>query len=87
MKSGQHKRKPPFACNLATAIRKQRKALRLTQWELAKFAGCGVDFIYDLENAKPTIRLDKLMDVLVILGLQLTLEIGKQGLQVTKRLT
>ena len=81
MKQTQKKEKLRFAVVLATAIRDQRKALKLTQIELGRFAGCGVDFIYDLENGKSTIRLDKLMDVLLVLGLQLTLETGKQGLK------
>lgn len=78
--------RPRFARVLATAVRARRKALRLTQIELGKFAGCGVDFIYDLEYGKPTVRLDKLMAVLLVLGLQLKLESGKQGLSVDEKL-
>lgn len=48
--------------------------LRLTQKELAELAQCGPDFLYDLERGKPTIRLDKLVPVLEILGLRLKLE-------------
>ena len=77
---------PSFALDLAAAVRKQRKVLKLTQIALGKFAGCGADFIYDLENGKPTVRLDKLIDVLTILGLQLTLEPGKQVLKISERL-
>lgn len=43
--------------------------LRLTQKELAELAQCGPDFLYDLENGKPSVRLDKLMPVLEVLGL------------------
>lgn len=78
--------KPAFSRDLAAALRKHRKTLRLTQIELGNYAGCGPDFIYDLENGKPTVRLDKLMAVLEILGLQLTLEMGKRGLNVSGKL-
>lgn len=67
---------------LAEAIRTRRKSLGLTQIELARFAGCGPDFVYDVEAAKPTLRLDKLVDLLTILGLELRLCDGKRGLAV-----
>ena len=68
--------------DFAAAIRKQRKSLGLTQQQLGQFAGCGSLFIHDLEKGKPTVRLNKLVDVLKVLGLQLTLEPGKFGLHV-----
>lgn len=71
---------------LGQAVRKKRKELELTQEELGKFAGCGVVFIYELETGKATVRLDKLLAVLSVLGLQLHLEVGKQGLLVSKEL-
>ncbi len=67
---------------LGEAVKKRRKLLKLTQDELGKFAGCGSLFIHELEKGKATIRLDKLIDVLKILGLQLTIEPGKSGIQV-----
>jgi y4mF family transcriptional regulator len=67
---------------LGLAIRKRRKSLKLTQEELGRFAGCGSLFIHELERGKPTVRLNKLIDVLKILGLQLTLEPGKEGLKI-----
>ena len=68
--------------DLAEAIRHQRKSLGLTQEQLGLYAGCGALFIHDLEKGKSTVRLSKLIDVLKILGLQLTLEPGKQGFAV-----
>ncbi len=65
---------------LGRAIRHQRKALRLTQAQLAQLAGCGVAFLYLLESGKSTVRLDKVLDVLFVLGLQLKLELGRGGL-------
>lgn len=62
---------------LAQAVRAHRRTLGLTQVELGRFAGCGPDFIYDLEAGKPTIRLNKLLDVLGVLGLELRLVEGR----------
>lgn len=73
---------------LAQVVRNQRKALRLTQQEVSALAGCGPVFIYDLESGKKTtLRLDKLMDVLTVIGLQLKLEPGKNRLEVSDRLS
>ena len=55
-------------------MRRKRKVLRLTQKELADLAHCGPDFLYDLERGKPSVRLDKLVPVLEMLGLKLKLE-------------
>ena len=41
--------------------------------DLAALAGCGPDFLYDLERGKPTVRLDKLVPVLGALGLTFAL--------------
>jgi len=71
---------------LGTAIRKRRKSLRLTQQQLADFAGCGVAYIYMLEMGKPTVRIDKLLDVLSILGLGLRVEESKERLKIDERL-
>ena len=71
---------------LSDAVRRRRRGLSLTQIELARFAGCGPDFIYDVESGKPTIRLDKLLDVLVVLGLELRLADGKRGLALDESL-
>ncbi len=65
--------------SLGIAVRKQRKSLHLTQEQLGAFAGCGALFIHELEQGKATVRLNKLIDVLKVLGLQLTLEPGKSG--------
>ena len=68
---------------LARAIRARRKALRLTQIDLSRLAGCGPDFVYDLEVGKTTLRLDKLLDVMMVLGLELVVSQGKEVLKVT----
>lgn len=58
---------------LGEMVRKERKALGLTQAELALTSGTGMRFISDLENGKPTCQLGKTLIVLKTLGLQLSL--------------
>ncbi|MDP2274567.1 MAG: helix-turn-helix transcriptional regulator [Archangium sp.] len=65
---------PEWARELGAGVRQKRKLLGLTQAQLADLAQCGPDFLYDLERGKPSIRLDKLMPVLEVLGLRLKLE-------------
>lgn len=69
---------------LAAAVAARRRVVGLTQVETARLAGCGPDFLYDLENGKPTIRLDKLLAVLRVLGLELVLGEGRRGLAVSR---
>lgn len=44
---------------LSDVIKSKRKLVKLTQPELAKKAGVGVRFIRELEQGKPSVRLDK----------------------------
>jgi HTH-type transcriptional regulator/antitoxin HipB len=71
---------------LGRAIRARRKALRLTQIDLSRLAGCGPDFVYDVEAGKTSLRLDKLLDLLGILGLELVVDQGKNGLRIAPEL-
>lgn len=61
---------------LAEAVRRRRVALNLTQAELADLAGCSQRFVHTVEQGKPTLRLDKLLDVLEVLGLGLSVGPG-----------
>ena len=56
---------------LAAEITKLRKAAGLTQAELADRAGVGLRFIREWEQGKPTVRLDKVKQVLDLLGYEL----------------
>jgi y4mF family transcriptional regulator len=58
-------------------IKERRRSLLLTQPELASLAGCSERFVRDLEAGKPGVRLDKLQDVLDVLGLELRLAVRK----------
>ena len=71
---------------LGAAIKQRRKRLALSQTQLGEFAGCGLTFISQLERGKATVRLNKLLDVLKILGLSLTLESGKETLLIAEKL-
>ncbi len=58
---------------LGRTVKKERKAMGLTQAELALTSGTGMRFISDLENGKPTCQIGKTLTVLRTLGLRLTL--------------
>jgi HTH-type transcriptional regulator/antitoxin HipB len=67
---------------MGAAIRLRRRALRLTQQQLGALAGCGLAFLYQVERGKTTVRLDKLLAVLRVLGMALALEDGKDTLRI-----
>ncbi len=56
---------------LGADVRERRQALGLRQRDLAELAGTSERFVRDLERGKPSVRLDKLADVLDVLGLEL----------------
>ena len=62
-----------FSQTLAEALRKRRYELRLTQKTVAEIAGCYWTFVSDVEREKPAVCLDKLLDVLHAVGLDLEL--------------
>jgi len=54
-------------------IRGVRKALGVTQKQLALTSGTGLRFIIDLEKGKPTCQLGKVLSVLGTLGIDIGL--------------
>jgi y4mF family transcriptional regulator len=58
---------------LAGRVRARRRALGLSQTELGELAGTSLRFVHTLENGKGSVRLDKVLDVLDVLGLELRL--------------
>lgn len=56
---------------IGSAIRERRKQLGLTQQTLALYSGVSAKFIVELESDKPTVRLDKVFQVLDVLGYEL----------------
>ena len=55
---------------LGAAVREQRKRLALKQLDIAGLGNTGNRFIVDLENGKPTVQLQKVLDVMDLLGLE-----------------
>ncbi len=63
--------------SLGRALRTRREELGLRQSELADLAGCSERFVHTLEHGKTTLRLDKVLDVLEVLGLDLLVAPGR----------
>lgn len=59
---------------LGEAIRTRRKELHYTQACLAEFTGFSVSFISDVERGKATAEIGKTLQLLMILGLDLSVE-------------
>ena len=53
---------------ISAFVKAKRKNLGLTQIILAEKAGVGLRFVRDLEQEKPTLRLDKVNQVLDLFG-------------------
>lgn len=49
-------------------VKARRKALGLTQHDLADRAGVGLRFVREMEQGKKTLRLDKVNQVLALFG-------------------
>ncbi len=56
---------------IAGAVRERRRLLGLDQEDLAALAGCSPRFLGKLESGIAAVRLDKVLDVLDVLGLAL----------------
>lgn len=56
----------------ATLVSARREELRLRQRELAALAGVSERFVREVESGKQTARVDKPMDLLDVLGLELS---------------
>ena len=54
--------------SLSKFIKEKRKAVQLTQPELAAKAGVGLRFIRELEQGKESLRMDKVNQVLQLFG-------------------
>lgn len=56
---------------LAAFVKQRRRLLQLSQPDLAAKAGVGLRFVRELEQGKPTLRLDKVNLVLRLFGHEL----------------
>lgn len=59
------------SADLGAIIRDRRKQLALTQLDLAGLANSGNRFIVEVESGKPTVQLQKVLDLVQLLGLEL----------------
>lgn len=55
---------------LGDIVRERRRRLALKQLEVAGLGNTGNRFIVELEQGKPTVQLQKVLDVLDLLGLE-----------------
>ncbi len=53
---------------IASFVKDRRKMFNLTQIDLAEKSGVGLRFVRELEQGKPTLRLDKVNQVLALFG-------------------
>ena len=60
--------------SLGQIIRERRKELNYTQAYLSDFTGFSVTFISDLERGKPTAEIEKTIQLINVLGLDLLVE-------------
>jgi y4mF family transcriptional regulator len=56
---------------LSSTLKKLRKEHGLTQEDLAMKSGVGLNFVRQLEQGKPTLRMDKVNQVLAMFGYEL----------------
>jgi len=63
---------------IITFIKEKRKALKLSQADLAFKSGVGLRFVRELEQGKTTLRLDKVNQVLALFDKQ----VGIAGLDI-----
>jgi HTH-type transcriptional regulator / antitoxin HipB len=60
------------ATDVGQVVRAQRQSQGLRQTDLAGIGNTGNRLIVDIEKGKPTVQLQKVLDVLELLGLELT---------------
>lgn len=63
---------------LSARTQQRRKDLRLTQAEVAELAGVSERFVRLVESGKDTVRLDKLLPLLEVLGLECDLRLRER---------
>ena len=62
------------AAELGALARKQRQMLGLKQGDVAGLGNTGNRFMVDLERGKPTLQLQKTLDVHDLLGLEVVIQ-------------
>ena len=64
---------------LSEAIRERRKALSITQAQLADLSGVSVRAIFELENGTNSMSLKRVLLILKALGLKFNLVVAPNG--------
>lgn len=64
---------------LGALVRSARQEQGLTQLDLAGTANTGNRFVVDLEKGKPTLQLQKTLDALALLGLEVVIRSRRPG--------
>ena len=59
---------------LGNLVREFRVAQKMTQADILGLANTGNRFIVELENGKPTVQFQKVLDVLNALGLEIVIQ-------------
>lgn len=65
--------------DIGKKIKQLRKSAKLTQVELADRVGVGLRFIRELERGKPTVRMDKVNQVLEFFGYHIEIVRNKKN--------
>jgi y4mF family transcriptional regulator len=60
---------------IAAQVTENRKLLKLTQAELAELAQVSPTFVFELENGKQTVSLNRVISVCLAVGLKLELRV------------
>jgi HTH-type transcriptional regulator / antitoxin HipB len=60
--------------DLGNLVREFRVAQKMTQADILGLANTGNRFIVELENGKPTVQFQKVLDVLDALGLEILIQ-------------
>jgi y4mF family transcriptional regulator len=61
-----------LAADVGNIVRAQRQEMGLRQLDVAGLGNTGNRLIVDIEKGKPTVQLQKVLDLLDLLGLELT---------------
>jgi HTH-type transcriptional regulator / antitoxin HipB len=63
-----------IALDVGQLVKRQRNDMNLCQLDVAGLANTGNRLIVDVENGKPTVQLQKVLDLLNILGLEVVIQ-------------
>jgi y4mF family transcriptional regulator len=63
--------------DVGVAMKKRRKALKITQPHLAELAGISVNSLYKIERGEANPTLDLVEKIMDVLGLEIKLEVKK----------